>query len=258
MPLADFERLRIMLGDTEFVDATPLIQRLRMVKSEAEIAKIGRICEIAANAFDNAPGLFQEGLTLDAAFRAFKIELLRQGAEDVPYLVGGAGNPGYGDVISPPSARPLAAGDVLMLDTGASLEGYFCDFDRNFAIGRADDRAAAAYQTLFQATEAGLDAARAGATCADVFNAMARVIASAGGGGGEVGRLGHGLGMQLTEAPSLTAFDTTVLEKGTVLTLEPSMEIAPGAIMVHEENIVVRDGRPQLLGRRAPAELPVI
>jgi Xaa-Pro aminopeptidase len=91
---------------------------------------------------------------------------------------------------------------------------------------------------------------------------MAAVLADAGYGGGDVGRLGHGLGMQLTEAPSLTAFDKTVLEPGMVLTLEPSLEIEPGAIpgaiMVHEENIVVRDGDPQLLTERAPAELPII
>ncbi len=64
--------------------------------------------------------------------------------------------------------------------------------------------------------------------------------------------------MQLTEAPSLTGFDQTVLEAGMVLTLEPSLSIAPGAMMVHEENIVVRDGPPQLLSTRVPPDLPVI
>ncbi len=258
MPLVDFERLKAVLPDAEFVDASPLVQKLRMVKSEAEIEKIGRICEIASRAFAQAPTRFHEGQRLDEAFRAFKIELLSEGAEDVPYLVGGAGNPGYGDVISPPGATPLRRGDVLMLDTGACLEGYFCDFDRNFAIGSADERSKAAHRALYAATEAGLDAARPGATCSDVFAAMAAVLTDAGYGGGDVGRLGHGLGMQLTEAPSLTVFDTTVLEAGMVLTLEPSLEIEPGAIMVHEENIVVRDGEPQLLTERASAELPVI
>ncbi len=262
MPLADFEQLRSRLPGTEFIDATPLVARLRMVKSEAEIDKIGSICAIASRAFARAPELFHAGQPLSEAFRAFKIELLRQGADDVPYLVGGAGQPAYGDVISPPDATPLKAGDVLMLDTGACLGGYFCDFDRNFAIGRADQRAFAAHRTLFMATEAGLAAARPGATCADVFQAMARAIAEAGNrqeaGDGDVGRLGHGLGMQLTEAPSLTGFDQTVLEAGMVLTLEPSLAIAPGAMMVHEENIVIRDGPPQLLSTRAPADLPVI
>lgn len=253
MPLADFDRLRRRLN-TEIIDATPLVRDLRMVKSAAEIAIISQICSIGSQAFSQAPDLFHQGQPLNEAFRAFKIALLRAGAEDVPYLVGGAGQGGYGDVISPPSATPLQTGDVLMLDTGATLQGYFCDFDRNFAIGRADDAARKAHHRLWQATEAGLAAARPGASCADLFGAMQSVI----GGGSNVGRIGHGLGMQLTEWPSIAANDHTLLKAGMVMTLEPSIEIGPGKMMVHEENILITDGAPVLLTRREAPDLPVI
>ena len=76
--------------------------------------------------------------------------------------------------------------------------------------------------------------------------------------GNDVGRLGHGLGMQLTEWPSNTAWDQTVLVPGMVMTLEPGMTYLPDKMMVHEENLVIREEGPQLLSRRAPAELPVI
>lgn len=251
MGLADFRRAT---EGVALADCTPLVRDLQMVKSEAEIAILRRICAAAGAAFARAPELFHEGQGLDAAFRAFRIALLEAGAEEVPYLVGGAGPGGYADVISPPSARPLAAGDVLMLDTGATLAGYFCDFDRNFAIRRAGDEARRAHETLWRATEAGLAAARPGATAADVGAAMAAVT----GGGSDVGRLGHGLGMRLTEWPSLAPHDPTPLRPGMVLTLEPSLEMAPGRMMVTEENIVIRDGPPELLTPRAPAELPVI
>jgi len=72
------------------------------------------------------------------------------------------------------------------------------------------------------------------------------------------GRLGHGLGITLTEWPSFTPLDQTELREGMVLTLEPGVEIAPGRILVHEENIVLRDAGPELLSRRAPAEMPEI
>ncbi|MCB1359379.1 MAG: M24 family metallopeptidase, partial [Maritimibacter sp.] len=72
------------------------------------------------------------------------------------------------------------------------------------------------------------------------------------------GRLGHGLGLSLTEWPSLSALDRTPLREGMVLTLEPGVEIAPGRIMVHEENIVLRAGGPELLSSRTPPELPEI
>jgi Xaa-Pro aminopeptidase len=70
--------------------------------------------------------------------------------------------------------------------------------------------------------------------------------------------MGHGLGAQLTEWPSLTANDHTLLEPGMVITLEPGMDYGEGKLMVHEENIVIREGPPELLTRRAPPELPCI
>ncbi len=258
MPLGDFERLRQALPTAEFADSTAILCRLRQVKSEREIAKIAHVCALVSDAFADAAQLFHQGQSEIEAFRAFKMECLRRGVDDVPYLVGGAGPGGYGDIISPPSERPLAEGDVLILDTGSIYDGYFCDFDRNFAFAQADDEVRRAYDVAYLATEAGLKAARPGATCADLFRAMQAVLEVGGALGNDVGRLGHGLGSQLTEWPSHTAWDETRLEPGMVLTLEPGMSFAPGRVMVHEENIVIRESGPELLTRRAPPELPII
>ena len=70
--------------------------------------------------------------------------------------------------------------------------------------------------------------------------------------------MGHGLGAQLTEWPSLTASDNTPLQAGMGITLEPGMEFAPGKMMVHEENIVITDDGAEYLSKRAVAELPVV
>ena len=145
-----------------------------------------------------------------------------------------------------------------MLDTGATFDGYFCDFDRNFAIEQAHDESRRAYDTLWRATEEGLCAARPGATCRELFQAMQNVISEMDDQGGEVGRYGHGLGMQLTEQPSHAAFDETVLEESMVITLEPSVNYGDGLIMVHEENLVVQNGAPRLLSVRATPELPIV
>jgi len=106
------------------------------------------------------------------------------------------------------------------------------------------------------------DQGRPGNTCRDLFNAMSTVIAelddSAGKDGGDVGRLGHGLGMQLTEQPSHAVFDNTVLKENMVLTIEPSLSYGDGLMMVHEENIVVGVDGATLLTTRAEPELPVI
>lgn len=258
MPLADFERLCAALPGLMFRDATDLVQGLRMVKSEAEIAKIRHICGIASRSFDRVPELISEGMPFEEVFRSFRREALLQGADEVPYLVGGADQGGYHDVISPPSMRPLQAGDIFMLDTGMTWDGYFCDFDRTYAVAHADAASCRAYEALWQATEAGFAAARPGATCRDVFAAMNGVLKQAGGAGGDVGRLGHGLGMQLTEVPSIAGFDETVLQENMVLTLEPSLDYGEGRLMVQEENIVIRAQGAELLTKRAPERLPVI
>lgn len=255
MPLGDYSKIRDSLAGTTFVDASGLVQTLRMIKSPAEIKKISAVCKIASASFANANHLFHSGQPLNEAFRAFKIELLKQGAEDVPYLVGGAGQGGYTDVISPPTSEPLRDGDILMLDTGATLDGYFCDFDRNFAIHHASDPAQTAHATLYEATEAAINAARAGVRCCDLYTIMADIIAQKGN---NVGRFGHGLGMQLTEGPSIIAFDKTVLQPGMVMTIEPSMVVEGNKIMVHEENLVITEDAPVLLSERAPLEMPVI
>ena len=253
MPLAEFERVK-RASALAFRDDAGIVAGLRAVKSEAEIVKIAHICGIAGRAFDRVGEIAQPGVPLSTVFRNFQRLLLEEGADWVPYIAGGAGPMGYADVISPAGEAPLAAGDVLMLDTGAVWDGYFCDYDRNFAIGHATAEQSAAHARLIEAAEAGEEAARVGATASDVWRAMARIT----GSDETSGRLGHGLGMQLPEGLSLTHKDHSVLKPGMVITLEPGLELAPGMIMVHEENIVIREGRTQRLSRFAASTLPVI
>ena len=257
MPLVDFEKVANTFA-LRIADATPIVRKLRMVKSEAEIEKIAYICGVVSNVFEEMPSWLSAGMSVSEVFRQFKIKALQKGADDVPYLVGGAGSGGYSDIISPPTDACLVDGDILILDTGSIYDGYFCDFDRNFAIGAADEDSLRAYETVYAATEAGLNAAQPGVTAANLFDAMNSVMEAGGALGNDVGRLGHGLGMQLTEWPSNSRWDKTELLSGMVITLEPGMTYAPGKMMVHEENIVIREGGPQLLSRRAPMELPIV
>lgn len=258
MPLTDFNNLKSRLPGVNFIDATFVIRELRMIKSELEIQKITHICQIASNTFAQGDELFSAGQPLQESFRSFKRACLANGADDVPYLVGGAGAGGYRDVISPPSPTPLERGDILMLDTGAVFDGYYCDFDRNYAIGSADDASKTANDVLWRATEVGRKAMIPGATCREVYESMQRVIQEFDSSPNDVGRLGHGLGMQLTEWPSLAAFDDTVLQENMVMTLEPSLSYGAGRLMVHEENLVIKDGEAHYLSARAPRELPII
>ncbi len=258
MPAQDFARVRAALPAIEWVDCALLMHRLCSIKSEAEIAKIRYVCELTSDSFAALPGFARAGDSEREIVRRMRIDLLERGADHTPYIVAGSGADGYDDIIMGPTDRVPDTGDILIIDTGTVYDGYFCDFDRNYAFGHVSDLARRAHAALYHATEAGLAAAVAGVTTADVWRAMWQVLEAAGATGNEVGRMGHGLGAQLTEWPSLAAHDRTPLAPGMVITLEPGMSYAPGKMMVHEENIRVTDGEAVLLSKRAPPELPVI
>ncbi|GAB5446544.1 M24 family metallopeptidase [Gymnodinialimonas sp.] len=257
MPLADFERLRHAIGARQITGDAAITRRLRLLKSSAEVAKITQAAQIADRAFDRVAEIARAGVPLSQVFRDFQRLCLEEGADWVPYLAGAAENGGYGDVISPATDAPLAPGDVLMLDTGLVWDGYFCDFDRNFSLGPPSQSVAQAHARLIEATQAAFHAAIPGAKICDLFHAMNDVV-NPGGTGSDAGRLGHGLGMQLTEWPSIIAADTTLLEPGMVLTLEPGVTLPGGKIMVHEENIVVEHGGARFLSAPQAQEIRVI
>jgi Xaa-Pro aminopeptidase len=258
MPLADFELLRDRTRHIELVDATAIIRTLRSIKSEAEIDKIRRACDLTSAGFRQLPSYAASGQSERKVCRRFKGELLHLGADGSPYLIGASGYGGYDNIIMGPTDRQLGQGDVLIIDTGTTYDGYFCDFDRNFAFGDTTDAAKRAYEVVYHATEMGIQTARPGATHAELYHAMWDILQQGGAMGNDVGRLGHGLGMQLTEGASTMPGDETVLAPGMVITIEPGMSFAPGKLMVHEENIVIREGDAELLTRRADPELPCI
>lgn len=257
MPIVEWEELVRRTGLT-FVDGSPAIRTCRHVKSELEIDKIRYVCRVVSDGYAKVPRFVGDGATEHSVVQRLRCELIAGGADHSPYLIGVAGAGGYDNIVMGPTGRPLRHGDVFTIDTGTVVDGYFCDFNRNWAIGTAGDAVRRAYDAVWRATNAGLDAARPGVPARAVWRAMFDVLSEAGTLGNNVGRLGHGLGLQLTEAPSNHPMDETVLEAGTVLTLEPGMEFAPGRMMVHEEDIVVRPGEPEVLSVRAAPELPVV
>ena len=258
MPAADFLRLKRMIRPVRMRDGSALMRELRLVKSKAEIARIRHICTIASDTFDALPGFFEPGDTESDLVRKFQADILLRGADKTPYTAIGSGRGGYTSIIAGPTNRKLRSGDVFLIDTGSKYAGYFCDFDRNYSIGKPSAEVARVHELLYRATDAGIDAARPGNTAADVFLAQARVLEDADMKLGNVGRFGHGLGKILTEPPSNKPGDLTPLEPGVVLTVEPNAMYGWGKILVHEENVVVTSDAPELLSRRAPREMVCI
>ena len=257
MPAADVKTLADAIS-LEVADCAQMLLSLRFIKSRAEIEKVRRACEITSEAFAALAQNMAVGDTEIEIGRRLRIDLLQRGADNTPFLVAGSGPGGYDSIIMGPTEKRLAPGDVLIIDTGTVYDGYFCDFDRNFAFGQLAEDAQRANEALYRATDAGFATARPGVPMSEVWSAMWQVLEAGGALGNSVGRMGHGLGMQLTEWPSIRPDDYTVLETGAVVTLEPGMTFAPGRQLVHEENIVITQDGAEYLTHRASPEMPVV
>lgn len=258
MPLTEFLGLQQRCSGLEFCDGSPAVWEMRRVKSAAEVAHIRHICEVASAAYAAVPTYVHRGDTEREVNRKLRMDLAARGADATPFLPVISGPGGVPQIVCGPRDRVLQDGDVLFIDTGSTFDGYFCDFDRNYAVGRVADAARRAHEAVWQATQAGIDAARPGVTTSDLWRVMARILDAAGSTGNNVGRMGHGLGLQLTEPPSNMPGDNTPLVPGMVMTIEPGMEYAPGCMITHEENIVITESGAELLTVRAPREMPTI
>ena len=267
MPLGPESILRMPAGDAqkladaiphEVADCAEMLLRQRFVKSPAEVEKIRRVCQITSDAFEALPGHSRIGDSEIDITRRMRIDLLERGADGTPFMVAGSGAGGYDSIIMGPTQRQPQGGDVMIIDTGTVFDGYFCDFDRNFGFGHVADDVRQANAAVHKAVDAGFAAARPGARMCDVWSAMSQVMEDFGSLGNSIGRMGHGLGMLLTEWPSVHPNDQNILEPGVVMTLEPGMTFAPRRQLVHEENIVITESGAEYLTRRAPPEIPVI
>ena len=257
MPVRDLFKLKEIIK-TNIVDGSDAIWDMRMIKTNAEIDRIKYICSIASDAYNNLPSKLAIGDTERTAVNKLKIDMLNRGADNVPFMPGISGPGGVSQIVCGPSDRMLENGDILFIDTGSTFDGYFCDFDRNFAFGSITSDVERVNEVLWKATEAGIKAAVPGATTLDVFNTMNQILEEGGALGNNVGRLGHGLGLQLTEPPSHRPEEITVIKENMVLTIEPGIEYEKNKMLVHEENVVIHKDGPELITKRAPREIPII
>ncbi|WP_286302911.1 M24 family metallopeptidase [Vibrio apostichopi] len=258
MPATNYTLLQQKLSQHSVVDVSLMVRDLRSVKSQAEIDKVRFACQVTAAGFEYLRHHLAIGMTERQACKAMHLEMLRLGADACPYLISASGQGGYDNIIMGPTDRVLSEGDVLIIDTGANFDGYFSDFDRNYAFGHAQTDTIAAYDAVYQSTEAGLAIAEPGRTTGDVWQAMWSVLEKNGALGNDVGRMGHGLGMQLTEWPSHVPNGDVILKPGMVLTLEPGMAFAKNRMMVHEENIVITESGCEMLHKRTWQSMPII
>ena len=248
----------------DFVDVTQLIKTTRLIKSDSEIKKIRTSCQIASRSFDklnfiinNNPDLFRN-LTERKLIKEMQKILLDEGADYIPYIICNSGHNGYISIIDSPSDKILSDGDVIIIDIGIKYQEYFCDFDRNYVLNFSNPYIDNANLHLWNATEAGIQAAKPGNTFHDIWFAQVSYLTTVANINPEFynsGRLGHSIGLELTELPSICKNEMTILEKGMTLSIEPNIPLNNDKTLVHEECIVITLTGCDMLSTRASKNL---
>ena len=242
---ASWEVLRA--GGLELVPRRGLVEALRAVKDESELEKIRRAGEITSEGYARlADERFVGRTERELAWRLE--DLFRELGADAPAFESiVASGPNAAKPHARPTDRTMEAGETIVIDAGAMVEGYNADCTRTFATGPLPEELKAAYQATLEGQLAGLEAVRAGVTGIDA-DAAARDKIEAAGLGEHFGHgLGHGVGLEVHEAPRLSRESSDTLVAGNVATVEPGVYLAGlGGIRI-EDLVVVTDGEPEIL-----------
>jgi Xaa-Pro aminopeptidase len=221
----------------ELVEAGGLVERLRRHKDEAELEAIAEAARLADEAYEWVLGRGVVGRTEREVMLAAHQRMRELGASDpsFPAIVAAGENSALPHHES--SEREVRAGEVLLIDFGAIVDGYCSDCTRTVATGEIGDEARGVYELVRSAQRMALEAVRAGVAAQEADGAARDPIAAAGHGDHFGHGLGHGVGLEVHEAPRLTRKSDQVLEPGDVVTIEPAVYL-PGRFGVRIEDLI--------------------
>jgi Xaa-Pro aminopeptidase len=223
------------------------LSAIRAVKDDKEIESIRRAIRIAAGALRSTqerirPGVCERDIAIELEYT-----MRRMGADAPSFDTIIASGPNSALPHARPGSRKLRPGDFVVIDYGAVWRGYHSDETCTFAVGRAGSRHERIYAVVKEAHDRALEAVRSGVACRDVDAAARGVIEKAGYGPLFSHGTGHGVGLDVHEAPRLSALSDAVLEKGMVITIEPGIYLPGFGGVRIEDTVLVEKGGSRVL-----------
>ena len=241
VPVGDYLALVEGMPEVRFEDAADIFVKLRMIKTPEEVEYMRQAAAITGRARQR---LFREvvpGMTERDVVRRLRALILEEGGDRTSFV----------HLISdfPVSQtqfhfdRPLKRGSLLYIDTGAYVRNYTIDYARFATLGPASSEQIRGHSVLLEANRRMTEALKPGLTCAELHEIGAEVIVESGFEVAPVGRMGHGQGIQLTEPPSVSPDDNTVLEEGMIISTEPEVGLN---LLWEDVHVITADGSEQL------------
>lgn len=228
------------------LDLTPTtdeVERLRWIKDPEEIGYLQAAQDVADRVFDLIVKQLAEEVTEKEIAFEMDTAMRREGAEAISFETIVAFGPNAAEPHHEPTDRPLSRGDVVKLDFGSVVDGYHSDMTRTVAFGDPGAQLREIYEVVRRSQQAGVDAVRAGAVGGEVDRVSREVIDEAGYGSNYTHSLGHGVGLEVHEGPTLRANGTDILPVGTVVTVEPGIYVAGvGGVRIEDMVEVLESG----------------
>jgi len=240
--LLEFRHVKASAPEADYPDASEVLSSLRLRKDQAEVEAMRRAVKIAQNALESTIPLIKIGMTEKELSSELVVQLLKQGSEpEMPFAPIISGGPNAANPHASPSDRKLQAGDLLVVDWGATYDSYISDLTRTFAVGEVDAEYKKIHEIVQEANAAGRAAGKPGVPCANVDRAARQVIESAGYGMYFTHRTGHGIGMEGHEEPYMRGDNMQLLEPGMAFTVEPGIYLPDRNGVRIEDNVVITE-----------------
>jgi Xaa-Pro aminopeptidase len=240
-----FERGLLLpgLAGTEFEPAEGFLDALRMVKDAEDLEAMRQACRIAEESLEQVLKRFRYGMTEREIANQLKIEMLRLGTEELPKEPVVSSGPRTAYPHTKTSDRPVNKGEALMIDTGARYHGYCSDITRTFFLGPPPAAYVEIYTLELAVSRRVLEVIRAGISLSHLDETAHRIVDEAGYGQYFPHRVGHGLGIEGHEAPSVVTGNGLITTPGLTFTVEPGIYVPNlGGVRVEENVAVTQDG----------------
>jgi Xaa-Pro aminopeptidase len=221
----------------------PVLEKARMIKSAAEIARIRRSVQTCSEAFESTVRSIRPGVSEMAIAAELEFKMRRLGAEKAAFETIVATGARTALPHAQPSQQKAAVNELLLIDMGACQNGYMSDMTRMLFLGRPGSRIRNLFKAVLKAQLAAIDAVRAGVTAGQVDRQARQVLESEGLGKQFVHSTGHGLGLEIHEPPRVGKKDATRLEAGMVITIEPGAYLRGfGGVRIEDTVLVTENG----------------
>jgi len=255
--VARFELLSAALTAGTFSDIGPGLRSMRAKKTPDEISRMKHAAELVEEVLRRGLEHVKQGVSEVELVAELEYLMKKAGADGPSFDTMVLSGPNTALPHGVPGKRLIQPGDFLMFDLGVYAAGYASDITRTFAVEEADGQLTAIYNTVLAANEAGIAASIPGATFGSVDRAAREVIEAAGFGPYFMHRVGHGLGMDTHEYPSLHGLNGDLIESGNVFTVEPGIYVPGlGGVRIEDDVYVTETGAQTLTS--FPKELTVL